>query len=80
MKIPDYINARWIATLGNDQLMKAEAQLHAVFRKEETSEKTRSGSRYILLQGPAPLVAAWHRWLLLNNETRTRGLVVHRRS
>jgi hypothetical protein len=80
MKIPDYINARWIATLGNDQLMKAEAQLHAVFRKEETSEKTRSGRRYILLQGSAPLVSAWHRWLLLNNETRTRGLVVHRRS
>jgi hypothetical protein len=74
--IPDHINARWIATLGNDQLVVAEAQLHANFREHETVEKRRSGARYMLLQGPAPLVNAWLRWLLVSNETRSRGLVV----
>jgi hypothetical protein len=79
MKIPETINARWIATLANDQLMAAEAQLHAVFRKHETVEKTRSGGRYMLLQGPPLLVDAWHRWSLVSNETRNRGLLVTRR-
>jgi hypothetical protein len=76
MDMPDRINARWIATLGDDQLIKAEAQLHAVFREHETIEKTRSRARYVLLQGPPALVNAWHRWLLVSNETRNRGLVV----
>jgi len=77
MTIPDHINARWIATLGDDQLMTVEAELHAAFRTHEVSEKRRSGRRYMLLQGPATLVNAWHRWLLVSNETRDRGLVVH---
>lgn len=76
MKIPDHVNSRWIATLGNDQLVEAEAQLHAVFHRRESVEKARSGSRYMLLQGPSELVNAWQRWLLVNNETRTRGLFV----
>jgi len=76
MKIPDNINARWIATLPNDQLVKAEAQLHAIFHRQESVEKARCGSRYVMLQGPTELVNAWQRWLLLNNETRNRGLVV----
>jgi hypothetical protein len=77
MVIPDYVNARWIATLRDDQLVKAEAKLHAAFRKQETAEKLRSGPRYMLLQGPPTLVNAWHRWLLVSNETRTRGLVIN---
>jgi hypothetical protein len=80
MKIPDRINARWIATLVDDQLVAAEADLHADFRRYESAEKTRSGARYVLLQGPSDLVNAWHRWLLVNNETRRRGLVVYRRA
>jgi hypothetical protein len=80
MKIPDRINARWIDTLVDDQLITAEAQLHAVFRRQESVEKTRTGTRYMLLQGPADLVNAWQRWLLVNNETRSRGLVVHHRA
>ena len=58
MKIPDHINARWIATLGDDQLMTVEAKLHADFRARERAEKGRSGARYMLLQGPATLVTA----------------------
>jgi len=80
MTIPDHINARWIATLGNDQLIKAEAQLHAVFHRQESVEKARCGSRYMLLQGPSDLVNAWQRWLLLNNETRCRGLLTAHRA
>ncbi|MGQ0538054.1 MAG: hypothetical protein ACT4R6_03835 [Gemmatimonadaceae bacterium] len=79
MVLPEKVNARWIATLGNDQLLEAEARLHAVFVKEETAEKRRAGARYAMLRGPETLVNAWHRWLLVNNATRTRGMVVHRR-
>jgi hypothetical protein len=77
--IPDRINAHWIATLGDDQLVKAEAKLHADFREKETAEKKRTGARYVLLQGPPPLVNAWLRWLLVSNATRDRGLVVNHR-
>ena len=76
MKIPDHITGRWVATLGNDQLVKAEKQLHTVFHRRESAEKARCGSRYVMLQGPAELVNAWQRWVLLNNETRNRGLIV----
>ena len=76
VKIPDHVNARWCASLRDDQLIAAEARLHTDFRKQEKAEKARSGGRYILLQGPPELVTAWHRWLLVSNETRTRGLTV----
>ena len=33
MVIPDRINARWIATLGDDELVRAEAQLYDAFRE-----------------------------------------------
>jgi hypothetical protein len=78
MTIPERVNARWIATLDNEQLKSAEAELHAVFREHETVEKKRSGARYVLLQGPSTLVTAWHRWLLVSNEARTRGVLVRR--
>jgi hypothetical protein len=80
MNIPDRINSHWIASLEDKQLVTAEAELHAAFRTHETAEKRRSGARYVLLQGPPALVNAWHRWLLVSNETRSRGLVVHRRA
>lgn len=77
MPIPDRVNADWIATLGDDQLMDAEVQLRAVFRTQETLEKQRRGARYAVLEGPEVLVTAWHRWLMVNNEARTRRLVVN---
>jgi hypothetical protein len=78
MSIPQNVTARWAATLADQQLIETELELHAVFRAVEAKEKQRSGSRYMLLQGPAALVTAWHRWLLVSNETRSRGLAVHR--
>jgi hypothetical protein len=79
MIIPDHTNARWMATLNDEQLVEVEAQLHAAFREQNDAEKQRSGARYMLLQGPPALVNAWHRWLLVNNETKNRGLAVHHR-
>ena len=79
MIIPDQTNARWMATLNDEQLVEAEAQLHAAFCEQNDAEKRRSGARYMLLQGPPALVNAWHRWLLVNNETKHRGLAVHHR-
>lgn len=78
MNIPQHVDTRWIATLGDEQLVSAEAQLRAQFRLQEREEKTRSGARYMLLQGPATLVNAWHRWVLVSNETKSRGLTVRR--
>jgi hypothetical protein len=76
MTIPAHINARWIGTLDDAQLVAAETTLHATFRELEISEKSRAGARYVLLQGSAALVSAWHRWLLVNNEVRARGLAI----
>lgn len=79
MNIPEQINHRWIAALDNDQVVTAEAELHVAFRAQEQREKVRTGAHYMLLQGPATLVDAWQRWMLLSNEARSRGLVAHRR-
>ena len=78
--MPAHVTTRWIATLGNEQLVAAEAQLYRDFHTREIAEKSRAGSRYILLQGPSELVTAWQQWLLVNNETRARGVAVRRRS
>jgi hypothetical protein len=80
MKIPDKVNASWIATLGDDQLVRAEATLHKEFSQQEISEKERRGARYEMMRGPESLVGAWLRWLMVNNEARHRGLVVHRKA
>jgi hypothetical protein len=77
MTIPEHVNAQWISTLGDAQLVRAEASLHTTFRKHEKVEKARCGARYVLLQGPPDLVNAWLRWLLVSNATRTRGLVIN---
>jgi hypothetical protein len=80
MSIPDRVSADWIATLGDAQLIDAESQLRDIFHQQETLEKRRRGSRYAVLEGPELLVNAWHRWVMVSNEARTRGLVVrHRR-
>lgn len=80
MQIPDQINARWLATLKDEQLLSVESKLHTVFYRHEVVEKKRSGGRYILLQGPGALVDAWHRWSIVSNETRQRGLIIRRRA
>ena len=80
MMIPFRVDSRWISTLGNTDLLAAEQTLHEDFRVQERTEKTRSGGRYMLLNGPPALVNAWLRWLLVSNAARARGLAVHRHS
>ena len=79
MTVPDRVTADWIATLPNGQLMTVESRLHSEFIDEETVEKEKRGDRYALLQGPAALVNAWLRWQMVNNEARSRGLLVRHR-
>ena len=79
MMIPERVNAGWIDTLRDDDLLKAERTLHREFAKEETAEKQRRGANYVMLRGPESLVRAWLRWLMVNNATSSRSLVVHRR-
>lgn len=74
--IPMHVTSRWIATLGDEQLQAAEAELHAEFREREGVEKLRRGARYELLRGPSALVDAWHRWSMVSNEARLRGIAV----
>ena len=78
MSIPDRVNAAWMATLGNEQLADAEEELHAIFQKHETLEKSRKGSRYTVLEGPEVLVNAWLQWCMVSNEARSRGLIVRK--
>lgn len=74
--LPTHVSTRWIATLGNDELVAVEAQLYKALHAHERAEKLRAGSRYKLLQGPSELVNAWHQWVLVSNETRARGVVI----
>ncbi len=80
MTIPAHVTARWMATLGNEQLLAAEAQLYQDFHARESAEKSRKGARYMLLQGPPDLVNAWHQWSLVSNEMRARGVRAHHRN
>jgi hypothetical protein len=80
MRIPAQVTTNWATTLPDDDLLKAEATLHATFTKEEKAEKKRRGDNYVMLRGPESLVMAWHRWLSVNNETTFRGLKVRRAS
>jgi hypothetical protein len=79
MKLPEKINADWISALSDEKLVEVEATLHAKFVKEESAEKKRAGEKYEMMRGPESLMSAWMRWLLVNNETQDRRVVVQRR-
>lgn len=78
MKLPEKVDSRWVASLADDKLMQAEAQLHTEFVKQEAAEKKRMGSRYTMLRGPESLVNAWLRWLTVSNEAESRHVRVRR--
>jgi hypothetical protein len=79
VKIPEKVTASWIDSLGDAQLISAEAALRKEFAKEETAEKERMGARYTMFRGPASLMGAWTRWSLVSNEAQMRRLAVKRR-
>ena len=74
MTFPDRIDATWIGSLSDDQLVKAEGELRKRFAEQETKEKKRRGSQYDMMRGPDALTSAWLRWSMVNNATRARGL------
>ena len=80
MQLPEKVNASWIATLGDRQLVQAEALLHGEFVDQQNTERLRMGARYTMLRGPQSLVNAWLRWLLVNNEALSRGVNVRRKA
>jgi hypothetical protein len=77
--IPDRVNRRWMDLLDNIQLADAESTLHRDFTRLDRAEKLRRGTQYRLLEGPAPLIDAWIRWRLVNNEARDRSIPTHHR-
>lgn len=78
--IPERVNRRWMDLLDNVQLADAESKLHSEFTKQDRAEKVRRGEKYRLLEGPAPLVDAWLKWLMVSNEARDRGVRTSHRS
>ena len=78
--IPERVNRRWMDLLDNAQLVDAESSLHATFISLDRAEKVRRGTQYRLLEGPAPLVDAWLRWLTVSNEARNRNISTRHRA
>jgi hypothetical protein len=80
MTIPEFVGRRWIDSLTDAQLQKAERELHKVFAQLETAEKVRRGARYELMRGGPALTTAWVKWSTVSAATRGRGLeVMHKR-
>ena len=74
MRLPKQIDANWIDSLDDEELMNAEAELHAAFSKHDRKERALRGAFYELLKGPDALMKAWGRWSVVNNATRERKL------
>lgn len=72
--VPAQINATWIGTLTNDDLIAVEARLHAAYALIERREKRTQGAKYQLFRSPPDLMAAWDRWSRVNAATRARSL------
>ena len=74
MKLPDRIDGKWVDSLKDNDLLKAEFALHKTFVKLESEEKKLRGERYELMRSSAPLMDAWLRWSTVCTATRARGL------
>ncbi|MBI3567837.1 MAG: hypothetical protein HY084_06495 [Gemmatimonadetes bacterium] len=78
-RIPEKINAAWIDTLADVDLLDVESRLHEKFTVLDRKHKTLRGSRYVLLQGPTELIDAWDRWSRVDRAARARSLAPNRR-
>jgi hypothetical protein len=79
MNLPERINASWLGTLTDTDLVNVEAQLHGRFMALEKREKVLRGAKYNLVMGPPDLMDAWDRWCRVNTATTVRQLVPRRR-
>lgn len=73
--IPTRINAAWIGTLADDDLLDIEVRLHERFSVLDQRHRRTAKERYNLMQGPVELIDAWDRWSRVNVATRGRALV-----
>jgi hypothetical protein len=76
--LPAKINAAWIETLADDDLIDVEARLHERFTVLDSRHKRLRGGEYSLMRGPTELIDAWDRWSRVSMATRTRSLVPRR--
>ena len=72
--VPERINAVWLSTLTDQDLIDVEARLHARFTVLDIREKKAQGKHYNLMRGPEALVTAWDRWGRVNSAMRARTL------
>ena len=79
MRMPEKINAKWVDSLSDADLVQAEYDLRGALQKQETAERKRRGAAYQLLRGPEALTQAWNRWSFVGNALRLRGLRVRQR-
>lgn len=80
MTFPERINAQWIDSLSDVDLVTAESELRESFAEQEAKEKKLRGAKYSLPRGSEALTSAWLRWSMVSNATRARGLRVRYRS
>lgn len=73
--VPERINAAWISTLADEDLLDIESRLHERFAILDNRHKQLAGSSYVLLRGPTDLIDAWDRWSRLSMAARARSLL-----
>jgi hypothetical protein len=78
--VPEKINAAWIKTLADEDLIDVEARLHERFTVLDSRHKRLRGGEYSLMRGPTELIDAWDRWSRVSMATRTRSLVPRRQA
>jgi hypothetical protein len=78
--VPDRINAAWINTLADEDLLDIESRLYERFAVLDRRHKQLRGREYNLMRGPTTLIDAWDRWSRVAVATKTRSLVVRRQA
>ena len=77
--IPSRINAAWIGTLADDDLVDIEARLHERFSVLDQRYRRTAKEKYVLMRGPTELIDAWDRWSRISVAARHRSLVTRLR-
>ena len=77
--VPDRINATWIKTLADEDLVDIEERLYGRFLILDNKEKKLRGGRYVMFRGPEELLTAWDRWCRVRNALQFRSLTARRR-
>lgn len=78
-RIPEKINAAWIGTLADVDLLDVESRLHEKFAVMDRKQKQLRGSHYELMKGSTELIDAWDRWSRVDRAARARSLSPKRR-